>query len=208
MPPLMLFAVTEFLLSISPGPAVLLVISLSLHNGSRSGIAASLGVLFVNTVYFALSAIGVGAILASSTELFTAVKWGGAAYLVWTAYEILNGIIGRGHAKRSMNEAPVIRKSEPISGSFLKGCLVQASSIKNIIIFVSIIPQFIDPSGNRIEQFITLGIISFIIEFCVLLAYSYATVRLLSMTEKKLSRYFDGVAAGLMIMIAGVVFYT
>ncbi len=76
---LALFALTEFLLSLTPGPAVLLVIGLSMRQGFRIGFLATLGILSTNAVFFTLSAIGIGALIIASATLFTIVKWIGAA---------------------------------------------------------------------------------------------------------------------------------
>ncbi|KIT15790.1 LysE family translocator [Jannaschia aquimarina] len=74
-----LFALTEFLLSLTPGPAVLLVIGLSMRQGCRIGFMATLGILSTNAVFFTLSALGVGALIPASATLFTILKWVGAA---------------------------------------------------------------------------------------------------------------------------------
>src|SRR5262245_25760082 len=79
----LLFCATETVLCFTPGPAVLLVVSQSLSKGSRAGLSASAGILAANAAYFALSAAGLGALLARSVGVFVAIKWAGAAYLIW-----------------------------------------------------------------------------------------------------------------------------
>ena len=69
-------------MSLSPGPAVLLVSTQGMARGFRAGVATAAGVLAGNTIYFALSVFGLGAVLVSSALLFTMIKWAGAAYLV------------------------------------------------------------------------------------------------------------------------------
>ena len=79
----LLFCATEAVLCFTPGPAVLLVVSLSLSRGPRSGLGGSLGILVANALYFAISATGLGAVLLASWQVFIVIKWVGAAYLVW-----------------------------------------------------------------------------------------------------------------------------
>ncbi|PYQ99603.1 MAG: hypothetical protein DMF96_06330 [Acidobacteria bacterium] len=79
----LLFCATETVLCFTPGPAVLLVISLSLTRGARAGFRGSLGILAANAGYFVLSATSLGAVLLASWNLFVIIKWLGAAYLVW-----------------------------------------------------------------------------------------------------------------------------
>jgi threonine/homoserine/homoserine lactone efflux protein len=80
---LVLFASTEFLLSLSPGPAVLLVMSQALRSGAKASLLGALGIITGNAVYFAISALGLGAILIASDVLFYLIKWTGATYLVY-----------------------------------------------------------------------------------------------------------------------------
>ena len=72
------FAVLEFVLCITPGPAVLLVLSQALAHGAGKTVWTIFGILSANTVYFVVSATGLGAILAASYDLFFAIKWAGA----------------------------------------------------------------------------------------------------------------------------------
>lgn len=204
---LLLFALTELLLSLSPGPAVLLVMSQSLRNGFIAGVAAAMGILLVNVVYFILSAIGIGAALVASPNLFLAIKYAGALYLCWIAYEIVRGMI-----TSSANDH-LLQHPEPSFGSlfssFSRGLLIQASSGKNIIIFLSIIPQFIDPTKETLFQFVALGCVSVAVELPVLLGYAYITAKLINFVRSGgTSKYLDGLSAAMLVGIAGSLAFT
>src|SRR6185369_8489333 len=77
------FTITETILCLPPGPAVLFVMAQGLGRGVKAALAAAAGILAGNGFYFVLSATSLGAVLVASYEVFAVVKWVGAAYLVW-----------------------------------------------------------------------------------------------------------------------------
>lgn len=157
----LLFASTDTVLSLTPGPAVLLVVSLGMARGSRAGLRASLGILAANAIYFALSATGIGTLLLASWQLFFAVKWLGAAYLVWMGLGMLFG--GRREPRAGALAA---------GAGFRHGFLVNGSNPKLLVYFMAILPQFIDPSGPLALQVLVLGVTSMSIELAVLAGYA------------------------------------
>ena len=78
-----IFMVTELMLCLSPGPAVLFVVAQGLRHGGRQSVWANLGILSANSFYFALSAIGLGAVLLASQGVYQAIRFLGAAYLIY-----------------------------------------------------------------------------------------------------------------------------
>ena len=165
----LLFCVTETVLCFTPGPAVLLVVSLSLTRGAPAGFGASLGILSANAMYFMISATSLGALLLASWEVFTLVKWCGAAYLIWTGARMLLPAQIRLSTNRVEANAVLNRL-----GSFSSGFLTQGANPKALVFFTAILPQFIDAAGPIGIQLAILGTSSIVIEFVVLGIYTLA----------------------------------
>src|SRR5437868_3694420 len=85
------FAATALVLLLIPGPAVLYIVSQSVEHGRRAGVAASLGVHVGTLVHITAAALGLSAILVSSSLAFGAVRLAGAAYLILLGLRTLAG---------------------------------------------------------------------------------------------------------------------
>lgn len=204
---LLLFAVTEFLLSLTPGPAVLLVIGLSLRQGFRTGLFTTFGILATNAFFFSLSALGIGALILASGALFTALKWIGAAYLVYLGISMLVPLLRR-FFSRSNDEAAIdLEESrrgaprEPLSPSraFWKGFSLQASNPKNLAFFVAILPQFITPGDNVALQMLAMGLISATLELPILVVYGAASAFSARLMRERLITWIEGIGGGVLI---------
>jgi homoserine/homoserine lactone efflux protein len=161
------FCITETVLCLTPGPAVLLVLSTALGRGFRSGLGAALGILAANTVYFGLSATGVVAAHAVSRDLFAVIRWIGAGYLVWIGLRML-----RSHRPGQASAVPVV-----LARSFARGFVVQSANPKAVVFFVALLPQFINPAAPVPEQVLILAASSLFIELLVLAGYAEAAIR-------------------------------
>lgn len=160
-----LFCATEAVLSFIPGPAVLYVVSTAITRGSRAGIVASISILAGNTVYFILSAMGLGALLLASRLLFTGIQWVGAAYVVFLGLRML--LIRTPAAPESSLATTPTRHA----GVFWGGFFTQIANPKAIVFFAALLPQFIDPDESAAIQIAILGVSSVVVEFSVLSVY-------------------------------------
>jgi homoserine/homoserine lactone efflux protein len=183
-----IFVCTETVLCLMPGPAVMFILSTALKAGAKKSIASNLGILSANTVYFALSATGIGALLLSS-KLFLAVKWIGAAYLVVLGLRLLFDL-----------NVAVKGPGKPLNDLkwrylFFDGFMLQMSNPKAILFFSALLPQFLNPHESVIPQIAILGATSVLIEFSILLGYGIAG----SAITPRYARWTNRVAGGLLI---------
>lgn len=195
-----LYVLTEAALSLSPGPAVMLVIAYGLTQGARRSIYATLGILSANAIYFALSATSIGAVIAASPTFFTAVKWLGAAYLVYVA---LSAIFGRPSPLTVSNAAsrPASRRS-----IYLAGLSLQLANPKTLIFFAAILPQFVDPRLPVAAQMLWLAAGSVIPELFILAGYGFLASRARRIaTDPRFARWTDVLAGVLVLIVAALI---
>ncbi len=193
----LLFVITEFLLCITPGPAVLLVVSHGMGFGARASRWSMLGILTANSCYFGLSAMGLGAILLASATLFQVIKWVGAGYLLFIGLKMLLESSTRG-----FTTAAPIRRRSPLS-LFTQGYALQAGNPKAILFFAALLPQFIVPGAEMLWQFGLLGASSVIIEAVVLVIYGMlAEQGSKLLASRNVSRIQNRVSGGFLIAAA------
>jgi len=144
------FAATALVLLMIPGPAVLYIVSQSVEHGRRAGAAASVGVHLGTLVHITAAALGLSAILVSSSLAFGAVRLIGAAYLIYLGVRTLAG-------RADGRSAPVRREAR--TGRIIRqGALVNITNPKTALFFFAFLPQFVDPHQAVPAQIVVLGL--------------------------------------------------
>lgn len=145
---LALVAATTALLAV-PGPVVMLLFSHTLAHGRAVASAAIPGVVLGDFFAMSVSLAGAGALLAASGTLFTILKVGGAAYLVWLGVSIW---------RAGLTPIEVAQTSERHSrlSIFRQAFVVTALNPKDIVFFVAFLPQFVDPQKPTLAQLVTI----------------------------------------------------
>jgi threonine/homoserine/homoserine lactone efflux protein len=154
-----LFVAAALALLLVPGPAVLYVVTRSVEQGRPAGLASVLGIGLGSLVHIAFAAVGLSALLASSAAAFGAMKWLGAAYLVWLGLQRL--------LARSEEDAPVAVEPKRLSRVFLQGVVVNVLNPKTALFFLAFLPQFVDPArGAAWAQVVVLGVTFVAVGLC------------------------------------------
>jgi len=194
----LLFVTTEAVLSMTPGPAVLYVLSQAIRRGAAKSIWASWGILSANAMYFALSATSLGAVIVASYKLFFLIKWAGAAYLVYLG---LRSFFGR-TSVMSLSESADDSRSGP--RILRDGFFLQAANPKALLFFTAILPQFIDARHNVAFQILVLGISSILVELVILFIYGQLAGRALPTARNPRFEKLTNRIAGSLLIGAGV----
>ncbi len=143
------FALASAVLVAIPGPTVMLVVGYALGRGKGSVLATAPGVMLGDLIAMTASMLGVGALLAASGALFSAVKLAGAVYLVWLGVRMWR-------AAPQMAEATALRGARSPWRMFREAFLVTLFNPKALVFFVAFVPQFVDPAAPVAPQFAIL----------------------------------------------------
>lgn len=187
------FCAAAAVLVLIPGPTILLVIGQSLGGGLRNALPLAAGVALGDLVAMVLSLAGLGAVLAASATLFTALKWVGAAYLIWLGV--------------TMWRAPVAAEAPPPlppGRAMGQAFIVTALNPKGIVFFVAFAPQFIDPARGFVAQAAILVVTFVVIAACNALAYALLAGRLSGAVRRPGVRRTINRLGGTVLMGAGL----
>jgi len=167
-----LFIGAIFVLVLTPGPVVSLVIAETLNESARHGLSVVLGAAVVAVVYLAVYLLGFGAIVGLfPDDVLLVVRYAGAAYLVYLAV--------KSFLKASGGSAGVISTTARTPAkAFRAAILVAATNPKAILFFAAFFPQFVSPELATMPQLvimaITFAILAPLLDCCWVLAASGA----------------------------------
>ena len=154
MPPianLPIFLAAALILVLTPGPAVLYIVTRSVDQGRRAGLVSVLGIECGNLCHVFAAALGVSAILATSALAFEIVKYLGAAYLIYLGIRKLITPVHR--------EEVAVIKEKNLRRIYTQGALVAILNPKTALFFLALLPQFVDASRGQVPlQTLMLGL--------------------------------------------------
>ena len=144
------FILAATIVLIIPGPTILLVISQAISHGRKAAIPLVAGVTLGDFTAMTLSLLGLGAILAASSEFFSVLKWIGAVYLIYLGIKLW-----RSNPEKHEISFSATRTSN--RSLFKSAFFVTALNPKSIAFFVAFLPQFISSRSETFPQFLLLG---------------------------------------------------
>ena len=163
---LLLFMAAVFLLNATPGVDLLLTVTRTLQGGVRAGLAAAAGISTGSAVHALAAAFGLAALLAVSATAFAAVKWLGAAYLMWMAVGLLRQALQSTAAITAQVSAPL----RSAWADFRTGLFTNVLNPKVALFFLAFLPQFIGAgTADKTQAFLLLGA-AFVVQGSLFLA--------------------------------------
>jgi homoserine/homoserine lactone efflux protein len=190
----LLFTTGELLFSLSPGPTVMMISAYGFRGGMPAALAALCGTQTGNALWYLLCVAGLGALVAAWPGAFRALRYLGAAYLIFLGAQ---GLWHSRHAHAAA-AAPPMRRSP-----FAQALLTQMGNPKAMLFFGAFLPPFIDPAQPLLPQYAVLFAVTLVGESLVLGGYGWLAAKGARMTRGSLWRERIG---GAMMLGLGVLF--
>ncbi|NBF02583.1 LysE family transporter [Pseudomonas sp. Fl5BN2] len=190
----LLFGAAALVVILIPGPLSLLMISNSLNYGLRRSYPAFLGGVLASICLLNASALGLGALLLASEQLFSALKVVGALYLFYLAWQSWQQSRQPSHGAVVPEAAPKPRFRALFGRAFVLG----ASNPKDILFFAAFLPQFLSTQQPFLPQLLVMIVTWTLLDLACKLAYglsAHGAARYLR--SGKGQRWFNRISAGL-----------
>ena len=150
-----LFMVSALALNLTPGPAILFILSRSFGQGRTAAVISVFGLAAASVLQAVAAAFGLSALFVYSPLAFAIVKYCGATYLVYLG---ITGFLSGGLAGITSRAEPGRRRS--LARAYWQGLLTELLNPKLLLFFFSFLPQFVDPArGEPSLQMLVLGLL-------------------------------------------------
>jgi threonine/homoserine/homoserine lactone efflux protein len=192
----LLYVAAVALLIVTPGPTMLMCMTNSINHGPRRAMTSVAGAVTAVLGVMVLSAMGLGALLATSEAAFTTAKVIGAAYLIWLGIRTI-----RSDAVLKIDDGA----AQPRRSFYLQGLLVGASNPKAVLFFAAFFPQFLNPAAPIVPQFAALALTFMAMEFTVLTTCALGVSRLVPLLQSSRPvRWINRICGGLFTLMGGL----
>ena len=168
---LVLFALTYFVAVATPGPGIAAVLARALAKGLKGMPAFIAGFVLGDLTLYAAAAAGFAALAGAYAPIFLAIKWGGAAYLLWLSYQLWTAPV-----EASADPWAEQTSDAPLS-LFLTTYSLTLGNPKPILFFVALLPSIIDLETLTLVDFITVALLIALIIAGTLTAYAVAAAK-------------------------------
>ena len=218
------------MISISPGAGAVFAMSNGLAYGFKRGFMATIGLILGIWTLLGVVALGLGALLASSTWAFSVVKWCGVAYLIWLGVMQWRARVPESrvenakveHAKfesakvehasvdpAKLDGSPANPAAAPFNWRkiLLKAWAINATNPKGVLFMLAVVPQFIQPSKDLLPQYLVIGATLAFTDLVVMAGYTLLAAKVLRLLQgprhvRLMNRLFGSLFIGAGMLLA------
>jgi threonine/homoserine/homoserine lactone efflux protein len=192
----------SILVIVTPGPDTAMTVRNTLLGGRAGGIFTALGVATGQAIWALATSVGIVALLVASEPVFNAVRFAGAAYLIFMGAQALSGA-WRGTAPADCRNVTAARRLSARSG-FVQGLISDLGNPKMAVFFSSLLPQFAPREGDVFATLVLLGLVFCLMTFAWLAFYAVAIARLAAVLRRSAIRRALDALLGTVLIALGL----
>ncbi|TWT14818.1 LysE family translocator [Reyranella sp. CPCC 100927] len=187
------------LVIMTPGPDTAVTVRNTLLGGRVGGIFTALGVATGLAIWALSTSVGVVALLLASEPVFLAVKFAGAAYLIFLGAQSLLAAFRSQPAPRGLGEVSAVRRLAPWR-AYRQGLVSDLGNPKMAAFFPSLLPQFTPPGDASFASLVILGLVFSAMTFVWLLVYATAVARAGAfLRRRRVRQILDGLTGAVLV---------
>jgi len=194
------FFLAIFVFGITPGPGVFAILSRALVSGAKSCFALVIGMVFSDLIYLILACFGLATIAEHYGDVFLAIRYIGAAYLIYLGYKMFRAMPA---TKEALETEPSMAHHYTVWGSLLQGFLISASNPKVILFYIAFLPTFIDLTVLRVEDIALVTILAAFALTMGLMLIAYGAARAAQLLKTPMAQKRLNMGAGGIMFLAG-----
>ncbi|WP_448169076.1 LysE family translocator [Burkholderia ambifaria] len=193
---LLLYVLAVSAVTAMPGPTMLLALNNGATRGMRIAAYGIAGAALSDLILIGAVGCGLGAIMQASEHLFAMLKWVGAAYLLYLAWALW-----RAPATPPSTDVMQAAGARDGRSAFKRSLLVALSNPKGLLFFSAFLPQFIQPQSNVATQYMTLALLTAVIDILLMGIYAVSGYHVMKAMPGKALKWLNRGCAG---MLAGL----
>ncbi len=144
------FTIAIFIFGITPGPGIFAILARALNTGAKACFPLSLGMAVSDVIYLILATFGLAAIAENYGGIFTAIRFVGAAYLMYLGWKMWTAKVDVEMQKNNVGASSWL-------SSFIQGFLISASNPKVILFYIAFLPTFIDLTKLSVSDIVMVS---------------------------------------------------
>jgi threonine/homoserine/homoserine lactone efflux protein len=179
----------------TPGPSMLLALNNGASHGMRIATCGIAGAALSDLILIGAVGCGLGALLQASEQLFSVVKWGGAAYLLYLAW-----VLWKAPTQALAQQSTVSTASG--RSAFMRSLFVGLSNPKGLLFFSAFLPQFVRPDEPVTQQYIVLALVSAAIDCVMMAIYAFGGRHAMRTFSARVMLWVNRSCAGMLALLA------
>ncbi len=194
------FFIAIFIFGITPGPGVFAILARAMVDGPKKCVMLAMGMIGSDVIYLILACFGLATIAENWSEVFTAIRYLGASYLIYLGYKMIKSLP---QIKSDIQAETEAQKEKAMLASFTQGFLISASNPKVILFYISFLPTFIDLTVLTAQDIALVSVLSSIALMSGLMLIAFGASRMAGMLKTPVAHQRLNRGAGSIMIAAG-----